>query len=484
MFAIGIRYLCGWAMATDTADRLKAEWPPHPDRVFMALAAAHFETDGGPEEYEALKRLSGLGPPSISASGARPRQVVTTFVPVNDDVSPISKKGRPMMPSGSLAIGRDRQPRSFPVTIPDSDEVFLIWDRDVSNAERCILDALCRKVAAVGHSASLVQMWATEAPSGSRTLIPVSRLGTPHRLRVPDGDRLETLSASYKDELRPTTAVWHGYGSPNPEPKPPDIPGSVFDPALIVLSRVDGRPIGLESTLQLTEALRGAIMKSHQPERPPDWISGHDGPDGPPLRSSHLAFIPLPHVGRTHADGRLMGVALVVPKSIPPEEVLRELSGFLYEANANKPAERSLFDGRFFEWRIALEDREEPPWSLRQETWTAPSERWGSVTPVVLDRYPKGKNADARAAEIEATIRKACENIGLPEPADVVVSPSPPFVGVPHARAFPPFCRPGGSKRFHIHAVLRFAEPVRGPILVGAGRYRGYGLFRPLGSEG
>ena len=42
MIAIGIRYLCGWAMATHPADRNRAEWPPHPDRVFMALAAAHF----------------------------------------------------------------------------------------------------------------------------------------------------------------------------------------------------------------------------------------------------------------------------------------------------------------------------------------------------------------------------------------------------------------------------------------------------------
>jgi hypothetical protein len=59
MFVIGIRYLCGWAMATHTSDRQQAEWPPHPDRVFMALAAAHFETDGGPEEYEALRRAPG-----------------------------------------------------------------------------------------------------------------------------------------------------------------------------------------------------------------------------------------------------------------------------------------------------------------------------------------------------------------------------------------------------------------------------------------
>ena len=51
VFVSGIRYLMGWAMAAaDGAKKQLAEWPPHPDRVFMALAAAWFET--GREEPE------------------------------------------------------------------------------------------------------------------------------------------------------------------------------------------------------------------------------------------------------------------------------------------------------------------------------------------------------------------------------------------------------------------------------------------------
>jgi CRISPR-associated protein Csb2 len=30
------------------------------------------------------------------------------------------------------------------------------------------------------------------------------------------------------------------------------------------------------------------------------------------------------------------------------------------------------------------------------------------------------------------------------------------------------------------HAVIDFAEPVRGPVLIGAGRYNGFGVCRPL----
>lgn len=42
--------------------------------------------------------------------------------------------------------------------------------------------------------------------------------------------------------------------------------------------------------------------------------------------------------------------------------------------------------------------------------------------------------------------------------------------------------RPG--ERRHAHAILVFDRPVRGPILLGAGRYRGYGLCRPLSGPG
>ncbi len=85
----------------------------------MALTAAHFETDGGREDYAALKQLSALPSPALSVAPGHDRQIVTTFVPVNDDSSPVSKKGKPIMPSGTLSVGRDRQPRSFPVAVPE-----------------------------------------------------------------------------------------------------------------------------------------------------------------------------------------------------------------------------------------------------------------------------------------------------------------------------------------------------------------------------
>ena len=47
MFALGIHYLNGFVAAAEHDNHERVEWPPHPGRVFMALAAAHFQTGRG-----------------------------------------------------------------------------------------------------------------------------------------------------------------------------------------------------------------------------------------------------------------------------------------------------------------------------------------------------------------------------------------------------------------------------------------------------
>src|SRR5690625_5123010 len=76
MLALGIRYLTGYAVATDPANRSRSEWPPHPGRVFMALAAAHFETGEDPVEREALEWLESQPAPYLTAEEADERSVV------------------------------------------------------------------------------------------------------------------------------------------------------------------------------------------------------------------------------------------------------------------------------------------------------------------------------------------------------------------------------------------------------------------------
>jgi CRISPR-associated protein Csb2 len=238
----------------------------------------------------------------------------------------------------------------------------------------------------------------------------------------------------------------------------------------------------LETTLQLTEALRGAVM-AMCPQPIPEWISGHKA-DGSRSEHPHLACFPLAHIGHEYADGHLLGLAMALPRGIPTVERRRCLRDFLYDAHG-EPREINLTMGRACAWHVVLEERESRPIALLQETWTAalpqlPAKRWATVTPIVLDRHPKAKNSDQYWTEAETTVRQSCSRIGLPEPADVILSSVSMFIGVPYVRGFPLMQRKTGGSLYHTHAVLTFPEPFRGPVLLGAGRYRGYGLCRPF----
>jgi CRISPR-associated protein Csb2 len=253
------------------------------------------------------------------------------------------------------------------------------------------------------------------------------------------------------------------------------VKGSVFDPNLLILS-LSGRRLSLSATLKLTEALRGALMAACPKQPPPEWFSGHAA-DGRPSREPHLALFPLPFVGAERADGRVKGLGLALPVGLDPMEVAGCLAGFLHETNSGLPRATRLFDGKWFECVVEPETRESPPMSLRVQPWVRASFTWASVTPVVLDRHHDGADKWMRAAE---DIKDACERIGLPRPREVLLHPVSLIEGVPHAREFPPMVRKSdGGRRHHSHAVIVFDEAVRGPVLIGAGRFRGYGLFRP-----
>lgn len=128
------------------------------------------------------------------------------------------------------------------------------------------------------------------------------------------------------------------------------------------------------------------------------------------------------------------------------------------------------------EWTVERVTAEAAQKTLQPDTWSEPSRDWATVTPVLLDTFPK----DAYGPEAQQIVATACERIGLPRPVQVAVGPVSAVLGVPPWHSFLGPRRAGKPVRLHAHAILRFAAPVRGPILLGAGRYRGLGLCRPL----
>jgi CRISPR-associated protein Csb2 len=154
MFSLGVELLMQRAIITQWDKRDEPEWPPHPDRVFMALVAAFGETGENGDERAALEWLESAGAPALAIpAGASVRTSFVSFVPVNDTGDPIAK-GKPLAPMGSLPIGRVRQPRQFPAVAPDSPRFHLTWDVELPANLRPALEAVCAKATYFGHSAT------------------------------------------------------------------------------------------------------------------------------------------------------------------------------------------------------------------------------------------------------------------------------------------------------------------------------------------
>ncbi len=530
MLALGIHYLTGYATATSVGSRDEAEWPPHPGRVFMALVAALYETKPLPEETAAMPRwqeehaalewLEALEAPSLKVSEHfDKRAVVTSYVPAND----------------KLSFPANKQPRTFPKVRPHDPNVFLIWpDAVASTSQKDALQRLCEKATRIGHSSSLVQMWCV--PDGEEPapdLHPIAappRHAKPVHLRITtagclrelqqqfNGDaidrffdfsvRISSAKGKAKKEaeadfaaafgtkwsrslppptrLRPMLTITRAYVRTRPVATV--VSQGYFDSDLLILAKQDGPNLGLESTALLMDALRGALLKACG-EDAPEWLTGHRA-KGIASERPHIALLPLSFTGSEFADGHLLGLAIAFPRDVPPRERGRVLRPFLYDSSG-QPAEIRLTLGRLGVWTLRQEERGVPPLALRSETWcqtVEPTDTWASVTPVVLNRHPKlDPDADRAAwfAEIAGIIAMSCEHSGLPRPVEIDLDKTSWHEGAPRARpgggGFPLLPgKPGSPARQQVHVWLRFTDPVPGPVILGAGRYRGYGLCKPI----
>ena len=475
MLALGIRYLTGYAVATNVSGREQAEWPPHPARVFMAMAAAHFETGQDPAERATLEWLEKQGAPALNASQAYRRDVVSHYVPVNDKAGPAkgTLQSAPNLPRG-------KKERFFPSVRPDDDTVYLLWpDSPFDNGHSISLERLCRSVIRIGHSSSLVQMWVEDDPPDPN-LIP-SDAGS-LTMRVFGVGTLDYLESLYPTR-RPAIGLWQPYARVFAQDEEPPPASGLFDRDFLVLTLRDGPVVGLETTWQLLTAMRDTILSVCDPT--PEWVSGHRA-DGSASEQPHLALMPLAFAGHQHADGHLMGIGLAFPKHVPPRERGGALRALLYEDDG-WPRTVELKLGALGAWTLQRETHSSPPFTLQSNTWTEPSRTWASVTPIVLDRHPKANYRTQRERwmlEVSQVIAESCLRQGLPEPVAVDVGNTSRHRGCPQAAGkcgFPMVpAKQGQPARQQVHASLQFDQPVEGPLLLGAGRYRGYGLCKPL----
>ncbi len=552
MLALEVNFLTGRYTATAYNDRGSPEWPPHPARLYSALVAAHHSTPGAPdEEKSALRWLEQQPPPSIGASEADCRDLVTVFVPVNDtsvtggrfdeeadEIRELRSQLEALRASGEsdpkelksleketgkreaklrkaleaaiqpqdkvvasalkaarriLPDGRGRQPRTFPSVLPRVPRVVFAWS-DVEPPEevRQALDDLASRVVRLGHSSSFVSLRVVEGPAEAAWRPAPDGEYKLRWIRPGQLEMLEDVHARYREtDPRLLPSVPQGYTQRH-RPVPAVFPSGVFGDDWIVLRRTSGPALPISSGPGVARMVRRVLIRFAE-EPVAQIISGHK-PGGGPSDHLHSAILPLPFVGHDHADGRLMGIALALPRGCGDEErraFYRALSWWedSVRRNDEETPELPVHLGDAGTLGLMRVDGMPRETTLRPGSWCRVARRWVSATPVALDRNPgelRSRNPEKlnkAIREASETIAVACERIGLPRPAEVIISPAAPVSGAAKVRAFPAYPDPSGAPRILTHAVLVFGSPVHGPVVLGAGRYHGLGLFRPVGNH-
>src|SRR5512142_2481357 len=247
------------------------EWPPHPARLFCALAASA----AAGADWAALRWLEVAGTPQVWAN---PAAAAAQFAVV------------------------------WPEAAPDA-------------ATLAALSRLAGRVPYLGRSTCPVALTVGTVPGRMRPgwarYVPVG-LGRPSvaALRVPYPGYTGQLRSAYGDGRR----AWEvaravPYAVPGSPPAPVAAAASPYGDLVVFglaagMARFPG-----PSLLMLTVTLRQALI-SRIGTGVPAQISGH-GADGRP----HVAYLALVDAGHPHADGHVLGVALAVPRQMPAGEV-------------------------------------------------------------------------------------------------------------------------------------------------------------------
>jgi CRISPR-associated protein Csb2 len=190
------------------------------------------------------------------------------------------------------------------------------------------------------------------------------------------------------------------------------------------------------------------------------FVCGHGDDTG--AKSDRFSYLPLPTIGHKHADGRIRRVLVAEPLRGGGSKAL---------AVARRLADAALVREGTGEIAAELRGIASPLKDAVTSRYVRAARRWGSVTPMVLP----GRD-DRRARKAHGLVLKALAQAGLSTPVtEVHIQAEPVWRGAEMARRYRV---PAYLKDYpRTHAVITFADPVLGPLMIGGGRHAGLGVF-------
>jgi CRISPR-associated protein Csb2 len=457
------------------------EWPPSPARLFQALiAATHHGAHGLFHQAvrdAALRWLEELPPPVIAAcSAVYGSDNVENYVPNNDDGIGVNAHIRT---AKSLAV----------YTVLDGGAVAFRWRFDTNpeaelNAD--VIVAMASLLTRLGRSTDSVYARGRIADDNNEELgrtiyYPAD---TPRgRWRAPAPGFFALCQQRFP---RSISTAPPDFGNSRQIEYAAERPEAVraLPIAFFEMLRTDGesklpfdprhlrQPAGMVRYAMIEWADRTSGLQDYfGSDRLARFIRGHKAADsGEPSQGGHFAVVPLPSMNAGFsADGWIRRVAILGYGVETREE------GELFDELC-----RGLHGS-------ALKDGGRPIGQLRRLTgdavtrglhsWKRSGKRWRTVTPLILTgRFRRGRSAE------DCLLRALAQQGFSIDQIESVATYSGPIVPktLP-ARAY--HVQGYLSTTARVHAEVIFRKSVTGPLVVGRGRFAGFGLFIPADEE-
>ncbi|MBA4192707.1 MAG: type I-U CRISPR-associated protein Cas5/Cas6 [Planctomycetaceae bacterium] len=473
------------------------EWPPSPLRLFQSLvaAAATRWRDKLFNEYAqpALQWLETAQPSIVTPGVATETFGYRMYVPNNsgDLMTAAWARGDTETSMAKFRVEKDVRPSRLRVKDEEPTSLHFLYpvtDSEIEKHRETLISA-ARSIThlgwgvdmVAGNAAVITEEEASKLTRDGERWQPVTaNSGTPTQLRVPRSGTLQALiekhdkflnrlsndgfrpvppltafnTVGYRRETDPVAKSWVAFriNSVSPDDRPP-----AFETARRC------RDVAAWVRHATGIVCGGWPFEGDHPVA--SFVHGHNATDDTRQLTDDRAdqrfmFLPLPTINSTlHRVESIRRVLIAAPPGFQDQIdwLRRRLSG----------QELVTTDGEV----KGLLNELTPDWVVRQ--YTSVSRVWSTVTPVILHRHDTHD-----AAVMESLIRQALRNAGLTEEltkqAEIEWRNVGFRAGVDLATRYVLADRMTGP-RYHVR--VRFPYPIPGPLAVGAGRYRGFGLF-------
>ena len=468
-------------------------WPPSPARLFQALLAGAAQGNGLPtEDRDALLWLETQKPPLIAAPIARDGRGFKNYVPNNDLDAVGGDLGR---------IGEIRAPKLIRPRLFDARETLLyVWQFD---GDPVLAETVCRiadRLYQLGRGVDMA--WATgdildeiaieERLAGQSGVLhqPTER-GGDTLLLCPEPGSLASLEARFNANRKRLTTTKTGKAGQQlfAQPPKPRFASIAYDspPQRLLFdlrassSNTTFAPWSFTRAAALVEILRNAAAKrlkeglTGEEAKIDRIIMGRNATEAD--KATRVRILPLPSIGHRHADRAIRRVLVEIPPNCPvrPDDIAWGFSG--------QPVEVDATTGEILSVLVPADER-----GMLQHYGIEGDARdgfhvWRTVTPIALPvRRAGGRIGGRQRAKSEtavaAAVRKALRHSGVPARVAAVRVQREPFEE--RGARVDEFAAPErlAARGLH-HIEITFAKVVRGPLIIGDGRYVGLGLMAP-----